>query len=47
LQPGHGVKQAYGIVRQHVPRLAADRAMSEEIQMIASAIRDGEFDQIE
>ena len=44
LQPGRGVKQAYDIVRQHVPRLTADRAMSEEIQMIAEAIRNGEFD---
>ena len=44
LQPGQGVKQAYNIVRAHVPRLTADRAMSHEIQEIAAAIRNGEFD---
>src|SRR2546428_6465549 len=44
LQPGRGVKQAYNIVRVHVPRLTADRAMSHEIQEIAEAIRNGEFD---
>src|SRR6266566_2792718 len=44
LQPGRGVKQAYEIVRQHVRRLTSDRAMSEEIQTIATAIRSGEFD---
>jgi len=46
LQPGRGVKQAYDIVRQHVARLTADRAMSAEIQAIANAIRDGEFDSL-
>jgi histidine ammonia-lyase len=44
LQPGRGVKQAYEIVRHHVPRLTNDRAMSGEIQLIATAIREGEFD---
>ena len=44
LQPGRGVKQAYEIVRRHVTRLTSDRAMSGEIQMIAEAIRAGEFD---
>jgi histidine ammonia-lyase len=44
LQPGRGVQQAYEIVRKHVPRLASDRAMSGEIETVANAIRDGEFD---
>jgi histidine ammonia-lyase len=44
LQPGRGVKQAYEIVRRHVTRLTNDRAMSGEIQAIATGIRDGEFD---
>jgi histidine ammonia-lyase len=44
LQPGRGVRQAYEIVRRHVTRLTNDRAMSAEIQMIANAIREGEFD---
>ncbi len=46
LQPGRGVKQAYEIVRRYVPRLTNDRAMSGEIQRIATAIREGEFDEI-
>jgi histidine ammonia-lyase len=46
LQPGRGVKQAYDIVRRHVTRLTNDRAMSAEIQTIATAIRDGEFDEL-
>src|SRR5216684_1499486 len=44
LQPGRGVKRAYEIVRKHVPRLNSDRAMSGEIQTIAQAIPEGEFD---
>jgi histidine ammonia-lyase len=44
LQPGRGVKQAYEIVRRHVTHLTSDRAMSGEIEAIAKAIRDGEFD---
>ncbi len=43
LQPGRGVKHAYEIVRQYVPRLTSDRAMSGEIEMIAKAIREGRF----
>jgi histidine ammonia-lyase len=46
LQPGRGVKQAYEIVRQHVTRLTNDRAMSAEIEAMAKAIRDGEFDDL-
>src|SRR5437868_3963412 len=46
LQPGRGVQQAYEIVRRHVTRLTNDRAMSNEIQAIAKAIRDGEFDDL-
>ena len=43
LQPGRGVKQAYDVVRRHVPRLTRDRALSGDIQAIAKAIREGEF----
>ena len=46
LQPGRGVGQAYETVRRHVSRLTNDRAMSEDIQMVATAIREGEFDSI-
>ncbi|MEO8436148.1 MAG: histidine ammonia-lyase [Pyrinomonadaceae bacterium] len=43
LQPGRGVKQAYEIIRGHVPRLTEDRALSGDIEKIALAIRGGEF----
>jgi histidine ammonia-lyase len=46
MQPGRGVKQAHEIVRKHVPRLTADRAMSGEIEEIVTAIRAGEFDSL-
>ena len=44
LAPGKGVKQAYDVVRSHVPRLTADRSMSLDIQKIVAAIRADEFD---
>jgi histidine ammonia-lyase len=44
LRPGRGAQQAFDIVREHVLRLTNDRAMSGDIQAIASAIRAGEFD---
>ena len=44
LQSGRGVKQAHEIVRHYVPRLTNDRAMSGEIERVATAIRDREFD---
>jgi histidine ammonia-lyase len=47
MQPGRGVKQAYELVRKHVPRLTTDRAMSGEIELIAKAIRAGEFNAVE
>jgi histidine ammonia-lyase len=46
LQPGRGVKQAHEIVRRYVPRLTNDRAMSAEIERVAIAIRDREFDSL-
>ena len=44
LRPGRGAQQAYEIVRKHVTRLTADRAMSADIETIAQSIRDGDFD---
>ncbi len=44
LAPGRGVQRARDMVRSHVPRLQADRSMSNDIQKIAAAIRRGEFD---
>jgi histidine ammonia-lyase len=43
LQPGRGVRRAYEIVREMVPRLTRDRAFSIDIQQIAQAIRQGRF----
>jgi histidine ammonia-lyase len=44
LKPGVGVRRAYEIVRANVPRLTQDRALSNDIQKIAKAIRQGEFE---
>jgi histidine ammonia-lyase len=44
LQPGRGVSTAHERVRQRVPKLTSDRAMSREIEAISQAIRAGEFD---
>jgi histidine ammonia-lyase len=46
LAPGHGVKAAYDVVRKNVAALAADRSMSRDIERIAQAVRDGEFDSL-
>jgi len=46
LQSGQGVKQAHEIIRRYVPRLTNDRAMSGEIERVATAIRDREFDSL-
>jgi histidine ammonia-lyase len=44
LAPGRGVKQAYEIVRRHVPPLTQDRAMAYDIEKLNVAIVRGEFD---
>src|SRR5438477_4859865 len=46
LQPGRGVKQAHELIRQRVPKLTSDRAMSREIETVASAVRDAQFDEL-
>jgi histidine ammonia-lyase len=46
LKAGRGVQRAYEIVRAQVARLENDRSMANDIQRIASAIRDGDFDSI-
>lgn len=46
LKAGRGVQRAYEIVRAHVARLERDRSMAHDIQTIAGAIREGEFDSI-
>jgi histidine ammonia-lyase len=43
LQPGRGVKKAHGIIRNYVPTLTADRAMSGEVEKLAQAIREDAF----
>ncbi|MFN2491803.1 MAG: histidine ammonia-lyase [Pyrinomonadaceae bacterium] len=44
LAPGRGAGKAYEIVRQHVAPLTNDRSMSRDIEVVVSAIKDGEFD---
>jgi histidine ammonia-lyase len=44
LKPGQGVRRAYEIVRESVPRLTRDRALSTDIQQIAETIRRGRFE---
>ncbi len=46
LVPGRGVKQAYEIIRQYVPRLTSDRSMSVEIEKISEVISSGKFDSL-
>jgi histidine ammonia-lyase len=46
LAPGRGVKQAYEIVRGHVPPLTHDRAMAKDIEKLTSAIIRGDFQTI-
>jgi histidine ammonia-lyase len=46
LKAGRGVQKAYEIVRAQVARLENDRSMANDIQMIATAIRNGDFDSI-
>jgi histidine ammonia-lyase len=44
LRPGRGVQRAFDTVRAHAPRLTRDRSLTADIESIAAAIRDGEFD---
>lgn len=46
LAPGRGVQTAYDFVRARVAPLVADRSMSGDIQGIADAVRNGEFDSL-
>jgi histidine ammonia-lyase len=46
LKPGRGVTQAYEIVRRYVAPLTSDRAMSKEIEAVAAAVRNGDFDSL-
>jgi histidine ammonia-lyase len=44
LKPGQGVRRAYEVIRESVPRLTRDRALSSDIQQIAESIRRGRFE---
>jgi histidine ammonia-lyase len=46
LAPGRGVKQAYEVIREYVPRLTIDRSMSAEIEKISEVISSGRFDSL-
>jgi histidine ammonia-lyase len=39
-----GVLRAYEAVRRHAPRVNSDRATNRDIEKLAAAIRNGEFD---
>jgi histidine ammonia-lyase len=42
--PGRGVKQAYELIRAHVPRLTRDRSMSADIEKVVLLLGAHEFD---
>jgi histidine ammonia-lyase len=44
LRAGQGVEKMYEVVRARVPRLTEDRPLSGDIEQIARAIRDAEFE---
>jgi histidine ammonia-lyase len=44
LKPGLGVRRAHALVRQHAARLTRDRPLSPDIERLAAAVREGEFD---
>ena len=43
LTPGHGVARLYEAIRRLVPALSADRPLSDDIERIVVAIRDGQL----
>jgi histidine ammonia-lyase len=44
LQPGKGVRRAYSAVRALAPRLTRDRSLAPDIQKVADALCQGDFD---
>ncbi|MCA1633889.1 MAG: histidine ammonia-lyase [Acidobacteria bacterium] len=42
--PGQGVRRAHEAVRAHAPRLTRDRSLAPDIERVAEAIRQGDFD---
>jgi histidine ammonia-lyase len=46
LAPGRGVKHAYDLVRRVVAPLTVDRATSNDIERLTSAIKEGVFDEL-
>ena len=43
MRPGRGVQKIYEQIRSMVPRLEGDRSMTNEIELLAAAIRTGEL----
>ena len=41
LEPGQGLRAAHDFVRSLSPRLGDDRSLSRDIELVASAVRDG------
>ncbi|HEV8140900.1 MAG TPA: histidine ammonia-lyase [Pyrinomonadaceae bacterium] len=46
LKPGRGVREAHELVRQYVPPLTSDRAMSTEIETLAEALLTDKFESL-
>jgi histidine ammonia-lyase len=46
LRPGRGVERAYGIVRERIPPLVADRVLAPDIEAAAALVREGVFAEI-
>jgi histidine ammonia-lyase len=44
LEPGRGVGRVYRALRREVPLLEGDRPMQDDIERIATGVRDGRFD---
>lgn len=46
LRPGDGVQRAFEIVRERVARLERDRPLGPDFELLASALRQGAFDDV-
>jgi len=43
LKAGAGSKVAYGLIRQHIPHLEADRIISNDIEIMYNLIHEGKI----
>jgi histidine ammonia-lyase len=42
-EPGEGTREAYKVIRRHIPYLEKDRVLSQDIETMLSLIRNGEI----